>query len=132
MARRSPRWSIGGTRVHGYGSAIRRAVAALTICASMAVLLAACSADYPTVLAPPTPRGDPEMDPNQLKQATDALISDRDQLNSAAQANSQANPPPNAGDPAAQPATTGSAQTAGVAAQPASGSTQTAGVAAKP
>jgi hypothetical protein len=101
------------------GKVTRRAVAALAICAATGGLLAACSLDYPAVLAAPTPRGDPEMTPDQLKQATDVLTSERDQLNSAAQANGQGNSPPNsAGNTAAQPTTTGSTQTAGVAPKP--------------
>jgi hypothetical protein len=63
------------------------------MCTATVVLVSACSpgADYPTVLADPTPRADQPMTPDQVKQATDALISDRAQLSAQAQ---QANDPP--------------------------------------
>jgi hypothetical protein len=86
----------------------------------MAALLSACSqAGYPAVLDSPMPRGDPEMSPDQVQQATDALISDRNQLSAQTAADSQANPPPSgAGNGTAAPATTGSTKTAGAGAKP--------------
>jgi hypothetical protein len=77
------------------GKAVRRAIAAAAIFAATAVLLAACSpgADYPGVLDKPTPRAGDPMTPEQIKQATDALISDRDRLNAEGQANVQTSPP---------------------------------------
>jgi hypothetical protein len=71
-----------------------------------AVLLGACSVggEYPTVLAPPAPRAEEPMSADQVKQATDALISDRTRLSADTQA--------------AAPATTGSTPSAGAAAKP--------------
>ena len=88
-----------------------RLVAGLAIGVSIAVLMAACSpgGDYPTILDKPMPRADQPMSPDQVKQATDALISDRDRLSAEAQA---------AGQSGAPPATTGSTRTAGVAPKP--------------
>lgn len=75
-----------------------------------AVLLAACSpgGEYPTVLAPPAPRAETPMSADQVKQATDALISDRTRLSADAQAAQQAS----------APATTGTTPSAGAATKP--------------
>jgi hypothetical protein len=78
------------------------------MCIATVVLVSACSpgADYPTVLADPVPRADQPMTPDQVRQATDALISDRTQLSAQAQqANSQPGPaaPPNGVANAAAP-----------------------------
>ena len=87
-----------------------RAVAGLAIGASIAVLVAACSpgADYPSILDKPAPRADQTMNPDQVKQATDALISDRNRLSSGAQAPQQAS----------ATATTGSTGTTGSVPKP--------------
>jgi hypothetical protein len=85
-----------------------------------AVLLAACSpgAEFPSVLDSPQPRADKPMSPDQVKEVTNSLISDRDHLSAEAQppaaqasapAGRRAAPPPDA---------TGSTQSAGVAARP--------------
>ena len=105
--------SIWGTRVHSRGSMTARRVVTLAIGAAVAVLVAACSlgADYPAVLDKPAPRAGEPMSPDQLKQATDALISDRDRLTAEAQAAGQPSAP-------ATTATTGTTQTAGAAAKP--------------
>ena len=75
-----------------------------------AALLGACSvgAEYPTVLAPPAPRAEEPMSADQVKQATDALISDRTRLSADAQAVQQAS----------APATTGTTPNAGAATKP--------------
>jgi hypothetical protein len=75
--------------VDGPGTAVWRTIAAAAIFATAAVFLAACSpgADYPVVLEKPTPRGGDPMTPEQVKAATDDLISDRDRLNAQGQAN---------------------------------------------
>jgi hypothetical protein len=72
--------------------------------------LAACSpgADYPAILDKPAPRAETPMNPDQVKQATDALISDRNRLSTDAQANQQAS----------TPAATGSTRPAGSAPKP--------------
>jgi hypothetical protein len=85
----------------------------LVIGASIAALLAACSpgADYPAILDRPAPR-DQTMNPDQVKQATDALISDRNRLSTDAQASQQAP------QQASAPANTGSIRPAGSAPKP--------------
>ena len=87
-----------------------RVVAGLALGASIATLLAACSpgADYPAILDRPAPRADQPMNPDQVKQATDALISDRSRLSAGTQAPQQAS----------APATTGSTRPAGSAPKP--------------
>jgi hypothetical protein len=81
-----------------------------------AALLNACSpgAEYPTVLATPTPRAEQPMSADQVKQATDALISDRTQLSAEAQA-AQAGA---VASGMAAPATTGTVPSAGAATKP--------------
>jgi hypothetical protein len=81
--------------------------------ASIAALLAACSpgADYPSILDKPAPRADQTMNPDQVKQATDALISDRTRLSAGA-------PPAQAPQQVSAPATTGSTRPAGSAPKP--------------
>jgi hypothetical protein len=88
-------------RVHHPGRAKRRGLAAVAICAMLALVVGSCSpSNYPAVLANPTPRDDPPMTPDQIKQATDNLISDRNQLSAqAGQANGAAGTQP-AGAPA--------------------------------
>jgi hypothetical protein len=87
-----------------------RGVAGLALGASIAGLVAACSpgADYPAILDRPAPRADQPMSPDQVKQATDALISDRNRLSSDTQAPQQAS----------APAATGSTPPAGSAPKP--------------
>jgi hypothetical protein len=120
---------VGGLGVHGPERSGSRATAAVAIFAATALLLAACSpGNYPEVLAPPTPRGGDPMTPDQVKQATDALVCDRDQLSAEAQGTPQTAAQPNAkagasASPAGSPTnTTGNAvrcaQTAGVANKP--------------
>jgi hypothetical protein len=55
---------------------------------------------FPSVLAPPAPRAEQPMSADELKQATDALISDRTKLSAGAQQ-------------ASAPATTGTTRSAG-------------------
>ena len=88
-----------------------RVVAGLALGASIAALVAGCSpgADYPAILDKPAPRAEQPMNPDQVKQATDALISDRNRLSTDAQANQQQ---------ASAPAATGSTRPAGSAAKP--------------
>ena len=87
-----------------------RAVAGLALGVSIAALVAACSpgADYPSILDKPAPRAEQPMNPDQVKQATDALISDRSRLSAGTQAPQQAS----------APATTGSTRPAGSTAKP--------------
>ena len=88
-----------------------RVVAGLALGVSIAALVAACSpgADYPSILDKPAPRAEQPMNPDQVKQATDALISDRNRLSTDAQAGQQQ---------ASAPAATGSTRPAGSAPKP--------------
>jgi hypothetical protein len=81
-----------------------------------AASLAACSpgADYPTILDKPALRGQ-TMSPDQVQQATNSLKSDRDQLNTQAQA---AQAEAVASGMAAPPATTGTTPGAGATRKP--------------
>jgi hypothetical protein len=88
-----------------------------------AVLLAACSpgAEFPSVLDNPQPRADKPMSPDQVKEVTNSLISDRDHLSAEAQPTAQASAPAGRRATAAAavpPDATGSTQSAGVAARP--------------
>lgn len=97
--------------MHELARLTSRVVATLAIVA-LAALVAGCSVgSYPGVLDPVTPRADDPMTSDQVKQATDDLISDRNQLNAQTQANAPAN---------AAAGTAGGAATAsaGVAAKP--------------
>ena len=102
-----------------FGSATKRrvvgAVAGAALAVAFALTLAACSpgADYPNVLAKPDPRSQ-TMSPDQVKQATDSLISDRDQLSTSAQA-AQASA---VASGMAPPATTGATPSAGAVRKP--------------
>jgi hypothetical protein len=89
----------------------------LALGASIAALLAACSpgADYPSILDKPAPRADQTMNPDQVRQATDALISDRNRLSNDTQASQQAGQAP---QQASAPAATGSTRPAGSAPKP--------------
>jgi hypothetical protein len=94
-----------------------RAASGLALGASIAALLAACSpgADYPSILDKPAPRADQTMNPDQVRQATDALISDRNRLSNDTQASQQAGQAP---QQASAPAATGSTRPAGSAPKP--------------
>ena len=52
---------------------------------------------YPSVLAPPAPRAEQPMSDAELKQATDALLSDRSKLSADVQAAQQASAPATTG-----------------------------------
>jgi hypothetical protein len=93
-----------------------------------AALLAACSpgAEYPAVLDRPEPRADAPMSPDQLKEVTNSLISDRDHLSAEAKPAAEpvapvAQPTKQAGAPVRKrrkPAPTDSTQAAGAAPNP--------------
>lgn len=96
------------------------------------MFLAGCSeSGFPSLHDVPPPRTDATLTPDQVQQATDTLITERDHLSSQAQANGEQNPPSNAGGNTQQP-------NAAAAGRPvltpvvATGSTPTAGVNAKP
>lgn len=79
------------------------APAVLALAAAACLLMCGCSpgVDYPSIFPAihdmPPPRADAPMDPNQLQQATEDLITDRNHLNAEMQNNgppkTSANPP---------------------------------------
>ena len=99
-----------GNQVHRRAVATNWVVVAVAISAA-AAMVGGCSqvteyqSAFPAVLAPPPSRAEQPMSADELKQATDALISDRTKLTADAQAAQQAT----------APATTGTTQTAGAA-----------------
>jgi hypothetical protein len=104
--------------------AIRHALGILGIAVAAAFLVSGCSEmGFPAVHDMPTPRADTTLTPDQVKQATDDLICQRDHLESGAQAGTPAATPPKA-SPAAQkpctpaPSTTGSVVPASAYAKP--------------
>jgi hypothetical protein len=117
-----------------------RRLAALAIAAAAVSAMSGCSpgVDYPSIFPAvhdmPPPRADTTMDADQVQQATEALITQRNHLTAETQGNGQdktANPP--APDSAkrtstAAPATPGSITVQGAAA----GGAQTAGAETKP
>lgn len=85
--------------MYSRGKVATRIGAALAIGAGVMALssgLGGCSpaGDYPRVLDDPTPRVDAPLSPDQVRQETNALISDRTQLNTDAQNATQSEPPP--------------------------------------
>jgi len=76
-------------------SATRRLLAGLAVAVAGA-LTSACSTPgvYPSVLSPPTPRDETTLTPDQVKQAMDGLVSDRNHLCAEAVANDPAGSPP--------------------------------------
>jgi hypothetical protein len=101
--------------------------------------LSGCSpgADYPSLFPAihdmPPARGDAPLDPAQVQQATEDLITARDHLSAETQAAGQAKPnaPSQAADKKKQPAAASPAA-ASDAKQGAAGATQTAGAETKP
>jgi hypothetical protein len=97
----------------------RRRVSArlgLAVAAAIALLLAGCSSParpslFPSVLNDPPPHEDTPLQPPEVKQAVDNLVSERNHLCSETTDHSVGNTP-HCGDAA------GSAQTAGAAAKP--------------
>jgi hypothetical protein len=115
--------------VNGDRRIARLALATLAIAASVALLLSGCSElGFPSVHDMPAPRADTTLTPDQVKQATDDLISQRNHLSTEAQANGQPSPatniagnpprPPATVQPAVQVGTPPAAQTAGAYARP--------------
>lgn len=70
--------------MHSPARVTTRLLAALLAVGAAALVLAGCStgsdSDYPAVLATPAARSDQTMTPDEVKQATDALISERNRL----------------------------------------------------
>jgi hypothetical protein len=117
-----------GTSVNGKRSVTRLVFGTSAIAASVAFLVSGCSETsfFPAVHDMPAPRADTPLTPDQVKQATDALTSERDHLNTQIQPNGQPGPAPSAA--AVQQKPPSSAQPAAAQA----GATQTAGADPKP
>jgi len=112
--------------VNGRGSVTRIGLASLAVSASLALLVSGCTdAIYPAVHDMPTARPNTTLTPDEVKQATDNLILERDHLSTETQAaappGAPANPTANAVPAPNKPAS--AAQTA---------QTQTAGANPKP
>ncbi len=115
--------------MNGERSVTRLVLGALAIAAPVAFLVSGCSegALFPAIHDMPAPRADTPLTPDQVKQATDALTSERDHLSTQLQPNSQPattssvagaaqqKPPPSAKPVAAQ---AGATQTAGADPKP--------------
>lgn len=89
-----------------------RILAALALLASAALPAAGCSpvsypSLFPAVEQSPPPRADTPMDANQVQQATEDLISDRDRLSAEAQGAGQSTTAATAKKPAAVAAQNG-------------------------
>jgi hypothetical protein len=119
--------------VNGYGRIARLALGTLAIAAAVAFLVSGCSElGFPSVHDVPAPRPDTTLSPDQVKQATDDLISQREHLSTEAQTTGQVSPasnvagnpsgvpprPPATIQPAVQVDTPPAAQTAGAYARP--------------
>jgi hypothetical protein len=121
VAGRNGPFGASGTKVNSHGSNARLVLGALAI--ACAFLVSGCAeTGFPAVHDMPAPRADTPLTPDQVKEATDALISERDHLSTEAQGSGQ--PPPatdTAGNAASGPQPSSSAQSA--AAQPATAAT---------
>lgn len=123
---------LSGTWVNDCGSVMRLVLGTLAIAATVAFLVSGCSPEigFPAVHDMPAPRADTPLTPDEVKQATDNLISERDHLSTATQGNGQpstaantsggATPkkPATAVQPTAQTTDAGAAMTAGAYAKP--------------
>jgi hypothetical protein len=80
--------------VKGSQRTIGRTLGAFALAASVAMLLSGCSeVSFPAVHDMPSPRMETTLSPDQVKQATDDLICERDHLTNGAQAGVQAGSP---------------------------------------
>ncbi len=92
-----------GTSVNGERSGTRL-VLGTAIAAALAFLVSGCSENalFPPVHDMPAPRVDTPLTPEQVKQETEALTSERDHLSSQVQASGQPGTAANAAAPAQQ------------------------------
>jgi hypothetical protein len=86
----------------GRGCVTARVLAGLAVAAAAALLVSGCSSPaapglFPAVFNDPPPRDEATLSPDQVKQAMDNLISDRNHLCSQATANSSSAAPPSCG-----------------------------------
>lgn len=79
---------VGDFGVKSRGRWARLALGTFAIGAMACLLLSGCSADlgFPAVHDMPAPRADTTLTPDQVKQATDNLINEREHLSTEAQA----------------------------------------------
>ena len=107
--------------MQGRGKLTTRLSAALALCAAgFACGCAQQRGDFPAILESPAPRSDTPLSPDQVKQTTENLLSERDRLCAEARTNSSNNAP-------------GSAPpSCGVTSVSATGSVQAAGTGGKP
>lgn len=128
-----------GACVNGHGSGVKLARGAWAMAAALAFVLSGCSeVGYPAIHDMPAPRADTPLTPDQVKQLTDDLTSERDHLSAEVQGSAQPSPngQPNAasnpnGNAAPQNKSSSTAQSA--AGQPTiTGSTQAPSAYAKP
>jgi hypothetical protein len=125
-----------GTRVSSTGRVAKRTLAALAV-GGCALLAAACSSTdplYPAVHDMPAARSETTLSPDQVKQATDNLVYEREHLNIEAQSGTNPQPvaatnastttgsvPQKKSTASGQPAAQSSASAQPAAQQPASG-----------
>jgi hypothetical protein len=96
------------------GRIARFSLGTVVIAAAVALLVSGCSeVGFPSVHDMPAPRTDTTLTPDQIKQATDDLVSERDRLNTGSvpgghpAAPDNATAAKNASPPAARPAAQG-------------------------
>ena len=89
-----PCGGTAGTSVNGKRGTMRLVLGTWAIAAAVAFLVSGCSETsfFPAVHDMPAPRSDTPLTPDQVKQATDALTSERDHLNTQVQPNGQPAP----------------------------------------
>jgi hypothetical protein len=94
--------------VNGHGNGAKLVLQGLATAAALALVLSGCSeVGYPAIHDMPAPRAEAPLTPDQVKQATDDLISQREHLSTEAQGSAQPSPAPAAQSAAAQPTITG-------------------------
>ncbi len=124
--------------MHRRSKVTTRAFAALAFAAAAAALVSSCSpgADYPSLFPAvhdmPPPRADTTLDPAQVQQATEDLISARDHLNSEAPLAGPDKPSGVAAKTGAKPGAKSKPATASPNNDAAATRTQTAGAESKP
>ncbi len=75
-----------GDCLNGYGCTLRRTLGPLAVAAALALPVSGCSdLSYPSVHDMPAPRADTTLTPDEVKQATDNLVNQRDHLSTEAQ-----------------------------------------------
>ena len=107
-------WVNGAARMHVQRCIRAGRLGTFLIGAAALLLVAGCSSSsapnlFPAVLDTPAPREDKPLSPDQVKQATDSLMADRDRLCAEAATN---------GNPASGNCAAPAAQTAGGPAKP--------------